>query len=79
MRVISFQEIIEAIEQLSIDEQHDLFELLEKRRIEKRRLEIAANAEATLEALKKGTAKKGAIDDLIADLLGDEDDEDSLR
>ena len=78
MSAISFQYIIESIENLSIDDQNYLFELIQKRRIEKRRLEIAANAKATLEALKQGTSKKGTIDDLMADLLGDEDDEDSL-
>ena len=78
MIATSFQDIIESIEQLSIDDQNYLFELIQKRRIEKRRLEIAANAKATLDSVKQGTAKKGTIDDLMADLLGDEDDEDSL-
>ena len=78
MSATSFQDIIESIENLSIDDQNYLFDLIQKRRIEKRRLEIAANAKATLGALKQGTAKKGTIDDLMADLLGDEDDEDSL-
>ncbi len=74
----SFQEILDSIENLSIDDQDYLFELIKKRRIEKRRLEIAAHAKATLESLKQGTAKKGTVDDLIADLLDDRDDEDSL-
>ncbi|MBD1937726.1 hypothetical protein [Microcoleus sp. FACHB-68] len=78
MSNISFHEIIDSIEKLSFEEQDSLFELIKKRRIEKRRLEIAANAKATLEFLKEGTAKKGSVDDLIADLLDDKDDEDSL-
>ena len=78
MSMISFQEIIDSIEKLSIDEQNYLFELIKKRRTEKRRLEIAANAQATLESLKEGTAKTGSVDDLIADLLDERDDEDSL-
>ena len=78
MSIISFQEIIDSVEKLSLDDQDHLFELIRRRRIEKRRLEIAANAKATLESLKQGTAKKGTVDDLIADLLDDKDDEDSL-
>ncbi|VXD23311.1 conserved hypothetical protein [Planktothrix serta PCC 8927] len=78
MSIISFQEIIDSVEKLSLDDQDYLFELIKKRRIEKRRLEIAANAKATLESLKKGTAKKGSVDDLIADLWDDKDDENSL-
>ncbi|MFB2934558.1 hypothetical protein ACE1B6_04710 [Aerosakkonemataceae cyanobacterium BLCC-F154] len=69
MSITSFQEIIESIEKLSIDDQEYLFELIKKRRIEKRRLEIAANAKTLLNSLKQGTAKKGTVDDLIADLL----------
>ncbi|MFB2878744.1 hypothetical protein [Floridanema aerugineum] len=74
----SFQEILDSIENLSIDDQDYLFELIKKRRVEKRRLEIAAHAKATLKSLKQGTAKKGTVDDLIADLLDDKEDEDSL-
>lgn len=78
MSIISFQEIIDSLEKLSIDEQDYLFELIKKRRIEKRRLEIANNAQATLECFKQGTAKTESVDDLIADLLDERDDEDSL-
>ena len=69
MSMTSFQEIIDSIEKLSIDEQDYLFELIKKRRIEKRSLEIAVNAQATLECFKQGTAKIGTVNDLIADLL----------
>lgn len=78
MSIVSFQEIIDSVEKLSPDDQDHLFELIKKRRIEKRRLEIAANAKATLESLKQGTAKKGSVNDLIADLWDDKDDENSL-
>lgn len=78
MSVKSFQDIIESIENLSVDEQEYLFNLIKKRRIEKRRLEIAENAKATLDSLKQGTAKKGSINDLIADLLDESDNEGHL-
>jgi hypothetical protein len=68
-----FQEIIDSIEVLSIEDQDYLFELIRKRRIENRRLEILANSEEVMQSFKDGTAKRGSVDDLIADLLGDDD------
>ncbi|NJL88453.1 MAG: hypothetical protein HC916_00625 [Coleofasciculaceae cyanobacterium SM2_1_6] len=66
-----FQEIIDSIESLSIEDQDYLFELIRKRRIESRRSEILANAEEVMQSFKDGTAKRGSVDDLIADLLID--------
>lgn len=71
--MMNFQEIIEAIEKLTIEDQDRLFELIRKRRIENRRAEILANAQEVMQAFKNGTAKRGSVDDLIADLLGDDD------
>jgi len=73
--VLSFQQIIDSIENLSLEDQDYLFNLIRKRRIEQRRSEIAANAQATIESFKKGTTKRGTIDDLIADLLNDDDED----
>lgn len=74
MSIVSFQEIIDSIEVLPLEEQNYLFELIQKRRIEKRRSEIANNARATFNALESGTAKQGNINDLRADLLVDEEE-----
>ena len=68
---MTLQEIIDQVQSLSIEEQDQLFELIRKRRIENRRAEILANAQEVMEAFKNGTAKRGSVDDLIADLLGD--------
>ena len=64
-----FQEIIDSIERLSLEDQDYLFELIRKRRIENRRDEILANAHEVLQSFQNGTAKRGSVDDLIADLL----------
>lgn len=58
MNTISFQEIIESIESLSLEDQDYLFDLIQKRRIDKRRLSILNNGEKTLKSLELGTAKK---------------------
>ena len=68
---MTFQEIINSIENLAIEDQDYIFELIRKRRIEHRRAEILANAQEVMEAVKSGTAKKGSVHDLIADLLED--------
>jgi hypothetical protein len=71
--MINFQEIIESIETLPVEDQDYLFEIIHKRRIEHRRTEILANAREAMQAVKDGTAKRGSVRDLIADLLGDDD------
>ncbi|MDJ0601560.1 MAG: hypothetical protein QNJ37_22280 [Crocosphaera sp.] len=74
MSVISFQEIINSIESLSIEDQDYLFDLIRKRRIDKRREEIAKNGEETLKALSLGKAKKGTAEEIKAYLLEDEEE-----
>lgn len=46
-----------------------IFNLIKKRRIKKRREEIAQSAAETIKAFKIGTAKRGNFSDLKADLL----------
>ena len=69
---VSLQTVIEYVEALSTEEQDLLLELIYKRRIEQRRQEIASNAAQTLEAMRTGTAKRGTLVNLRADLLSDE-------
>ncbi|WP_017654560.1 hypothetical protein [Fortiea contorta] len=69
---VSFQTVIEYVEALSTEEQDLLLELISKRRIEKRRQEIAKNAAQTLKSIKTGTAKHGTLEELRADLLSEE-------
>jgi hypothetical protein len=66
---ITFQAVIESVAALSDEEQDLLFQLVQKRRIVKRRQEIAQNATQTFAALKAGTAKRGSISDLMQDAL----------
>ena len=70
---MTFQKIIESIETLPVEDQDYLFDLIRKRRISQRRTEILANAQEAMQAVKDGTAKRGSVQDLIADLLGDDD------
>jgi hypothetical protein len=70
---MTLQEIINSIENLPQEEQEYLFEFLRQQRIQNRRVEILANAQEVMQAFKDGTAKRGSVDDLIADLLRDDD------
>ncbi|MBW4582222.1 MAG: hypothetical protein KME42_21870 [Tildeniella nuda ZEHNDER 1965/U140] len=68
---IPFHDLVEYVDALPADDQALLFELIQKRRIEKQRLEIAQNAAQLQADFKAGVAKCGSFDDLRADLLRD--------
>ena len=73
--MITFQEMIESIETLTVEDQDRLFELIRKRRIENRRAEIAANAQEVFKAVEMGTAMKGDFEDLRSYLLAEDGEE----
>ena len=68
----SIQQVIEDIENLPSEDQNLLLELIYKRRVEKRREEIALNAKITFKSIEQGQAKRGNLNDLMADLLEEE-------
>ncbi len=72
---VLFHELVEYVDELSTDDQEMLFDLIRKRRIEKRRAEIAENAAQTLAAVRAGTAKSGSVKDLMLDVLNDDSDD----
>jgi hypothetical protein len=72
--MMTFQEIVNSIEGLSMEDQEELFELIRKRRVEARRAEIAANAQEVFKAVEVGTAKRGSFEDLKAYFLTDENE-----
>jgi hypothetical protein len=71
-QAMPFQTVIEYVEALSEDEQNELFDLIQKRRVMKRRQKIAQNAEKTLEAVRNGTAERGTAADVMAVIFGDD-------
>ncbi|MBR8827050.1 MAG: hypothetical protein DSM107014_03935 [Gomphosphaeria aponina SAG 52.96 = DSM 107014] len=74
MATTYFQEIIDKIETLSLEDQDYLFDLIKKRRIEKRRLEIANNAEAIVKDFQSGKLKKGTAEEIKVYLLENEEE-----
>jgi hypothetical protein len=69
MTTTYFQEIIEKIETLPLEDQDYLFDLIKKRRIEKKRLEIANHAETIVKDFQDGKLKKRTTEELKVYLL----------
>jgi hypothetical protein len=69
----ALQAALESIEALTEEEQDMIFSLIQKRRVELRRKEIAQNAIDTMEAVKNGTAKRGTTVEVMADIFGDDE------
>jgi hypothetical protein len=63
-----FQHALDVVEQLPFEDQEILIGIIRQRLIERRRAEIAANAEASRTALREGRAKYGSVEDLRRDL-----------
>ena len=57
-----------------MEDQDYLFDLIRKRRVEKRRLEIKQNGKETLQALASRKTKKGTAEDIKDYLLEDEEE-----
>lgn len=65
---LGFQDLIDAVESLPLDDQSMLVELINKRITEKRRAELVAEVGEAREAFRKGEVKHGTVEDLIKDL-----------
>jgi hypothetical protein len=71
--MMTVEDIVNSIDRLSIEDQEKLFELVRKRKIEQQEAEILASRRELKQAIANGTAKRGSVQDLITDLLGDND------
>ena len=60
-----FQEIIETIEELSIEDQELLLEIVHKRLIEQKRSNLAERIAEAREAYRKGEVRRGTVADLM--------------
>jgi len=61
-------EILGKVDEMPLEDQDLLVELIRNRYKEKRREDILANAQQTLEEHKKGLTSKGTISDLLREL-----------
>ena len=67
-QTITFNQILELVENLSIEEQKDLINIIRNRQIETRRNEIAENIRKSTQEYQKGQVFRGNIDEVIAEL-----------
>lgn len=64
----SFDQILEMIDNLSLDEQKDLINIAQNRQADKRREEIAANITNSQLEYQKDEVFRGTVDDIILEL-----------
>lgn len=64
----SFDQILEMIDNLSLDEQEDLINIAQNRQADKRREEIASNITNSRREYQKGEVFRGTVDDIISEL-----------
>ncbi len=65
---LSFQDLIDAIESLPLDDQSTLVEIINKRIIERWREELVAEVKEAREAFSRGEVKRGTVKDLRKNL-----------
>ncbi|MDP1624582.1 MAG: hypothetical protein Q8L64_02315 [bacterium] len=66
-----FQDAIETVEKLPVDDQTLLIEIIRQRLLEQRRSEIEQNAQDTIRSVREGRARFGSVEDLRGDLSGE--------
>jgi hypothetical protein len=68
LRNSDFQQAIDAVEQLSVDEQAMLIEIVRQHLIEERRTEIATEIAGSRTAYKRGDVTRGTAEELMKEL-----------
>ena len=68
-QITSFYEILESVEQLSVEDQEALIDLVRRRLVERRRAEIATNIVKAQEEYKTGQVFRGTVDELMTELM----------
>jgi hypothetical protein len=68
MNISNFDEVLDRVEQLSLEDQVALIDVVKLRLVERRRTEIAQNIATAKAEYKNGQAFRGSIDDVMAQL-----------
>lgn len=66
--VSRFQEVIETVEALPLDDQTLLIEFIRQRLIQHRRAELIADVEEARKAYQRGDVRRGTVADLMEEL-----------
>jgi hypothetical protein len=65
---VSFQEAIETVEGLTLEEQEMLIEIIRLRLVEERRKELVADVKEARQAYKTGDVRRGSVSDLMKEI-----------
>lgn len=68
-RALAFGEVLEAVDELSLEEQEALIEVVRRRIIERRREELAKEIQDALEEFQAGGCRPATPDELLAEIL----------
>ena len=63
-----FQDLIDTIEALPVDDQESLIEIISQRLIQRRRAELASEIAEARSAYQRGEVRRGSVADLMEDL-----------
>ena len=66
-----FEQVLEKVDTMPLEEQELIIDILKNRYREKRREDILKNAKRTLEEYRKGLASEGTVADLLEELEDD--------
>jgi hypothetical protein len=67
--VLAFGEVLDAADQLSLEEQETLTDILKRRIIRRRRQELAAEVHSARQEYETGSCKAVAPDELMAEII----------
>ena len=65
---LSFQQILDFVEQLDLDQRESLIDIVKRRLVDMRRDELAMSIKESRADYKKGNVKSGSVEDLMKDL-----------
>jgi hypothetical protein len=65
----SFAEVLEAADELPLDEQEDLAEILHRRVVERRRGELAREVREARQEYEQGDCRPVTAEDLVSEIL----------
>jgi len=68
-KTLSFGEVLDTVEQLSLEDQEALTDIIRRRITERRRAELAKDIREAQEEFKAGNARPVTPDELIAEIL----------
>lgn len=68
-KAVTFAEVLEAADELPLEDQESLAEILHRRVVEHRRVELAGEALEARQEYERGDCRPATVDDLMSEIL----------